>query len=110
MDIVKFNPDKKTKNQVSTLSKTKPTMGAYQTDAVLAEKAKSHTDQMLNALVEIALQADGNAAARVAAAKTVLEMGHGKAVPSAIAPGKKEQKKIDAQTNEVGSPWEDLLN
>ena len=109
MDMIKPTFGKKEKGQVKVLSKTKPIMGG-QTDAVLAEKARSHTDAMLGALVEIALERQGNAAARVAAAKTVLEMGHGKAIPSAVAPGKKEQKKIDAQSNEVGSPWEDLLN
>lgn len=110
MNVVKPSFSHGRKQAARPLVKSAKKALVKQTDHEFVEKCRSLTDQMLDALVQIALQADGNAAARVAAAKTVLEMGHGKAIPSAVAPGKKEQKKIDAQTNEVGSPWEDLLN
>lgn len=50
-----------------------------QAKVMLAEAARGHTDAMLQALVDIAIDKQASSASRVSAAVAVLEFGHGKA-------------------------------
>lgn len=75
----------------------------------VADLAKQYTINAFEVLAHISAEG-ANEAARVSASKVLLEYAYGKPGPAAAAVGKKEQRKIDAQTSEVGSPWEELLN